>query len=71
MKDSLYSTAATLVGMGLSVPEASKAIVEVGNGMFGRSWKLNSDNKESFDSNTMPDDRNIRDKLRLIEAQSL
>ena len=71
VKDSVYSTAATLVGMGLSVPEAIKAIVEVGNGMFGRSWKLNSDNKESFDSNTMPDDRNIRDKLRLIEAQSL
>ena len=39
--------------------------------MFGRSWKLNSDNKKSFDSNTKPADQNIRDKLRLIEAQSL
>ena len=71
VKDSVYSTAAALVGMGLSVPDASKAIFEVGKGMFGRAWKLNFEDKDNFDSDTMPADQNIRDKLRLIEAQSL
>ena len=32
---------------------------------------MEADNKETFDSNTMPAEQNIWDKLWLIEAQSL
>ena len=71
VKDAVYYTIANLTGLGMSIPEATKAIVEVGNGLFGRSWKLQSDDTEVFDNNTMPSKGNIRDKLTLIETQSL
>lgn len=72
VKDKVYTTVAALVGIGLSVSEAGKAIVEVGKGMFDRKeWKEIGDNSETFDDNTMPANKNVRDKLRLIEAQSL
>ena len=72
VKDKVYTTLATLVGIGLSVNEASKAVVEVGKGMFDRNgWRELGDKTEGFDSNSMPDKRSIRDKLKLIEAQSL
>ena len=72
VKDKVYTTVAALVGIGLSVTEASKSVVEVGQGLFDRKeWKEFGDNSDTFDQDSMPENRNIRDKLRLIEAQSL
>ena len=40
VKDKVYTTVAALVGIGLSVTEASKSVVEVGQGLFDRKeWK--------------------------------
>ena len=47
VRDEVYTTLASLTGHGLSVRESCLAVVEVGNGMIGRQWK-------------MPDRRNIR-----------
>ena len=58
VKDEVYTTLASLTGHGLSVRESCLAVVEVGNGMMGRQWK-------------MPDRRNIREKMELIEAETL
>ena len=64
VKDKVYTTVAALVGIGLSVTEASKSVVEVGQGLFDRKeWKEFGDNSDTFDQ-----DSNIRDKLILIEA---
>ena len=71
VKDSLYLTLSSLVGKGLSIAEASDAVVVVGNGMFERKWKGNCDNVELLDIDTLPDRSAIRDKLNLIEAESL
>ena len=71
VKDKLYYTCANLAGRGFSIPESADAIVMVGNGMFERSWKSNSEDKDVIDNNTMPTNKNIREKLSLIETQSL
>lgn len=69
--DAVYYTCASLAGEGLSVNESVKAIVRVGNGLFGRQWKEFGDDDEQFDVNTMPHERNIREKMQLIETESL
>ena len=40
--------------------EVSTAVIEVGNGMFGRKWKRPEDSEESFDIDTSLNIRNIR-----------
>ena len=70
VRDELYKTVANLVGVSLSVGEASKSVVLVGNGMFNVGWKEH-DEGETIDIDTMPHHRNIFDKLKLIKAQSL
>ena len=39
--------------------------------MFGIKWKLSTDNDEAFDKDTLPTRKNIKEKLSLIEAESL
>ena len=39
LKEEFYQTIASLIGVGLSTPEAISAVVIVGNGMFGTKWK--------------------------------
>eukprot|EP00731_Ephydatia_muelleri_P029072 Em0020g716a len=51
--------------------EVSTAVIEVGNGMFGRKWKNPEGSEESFDIDTLPNIRNIRIALQQIETQSL
>ena len=51
--------------------EVSTAVIEVGNGMFGRKWKNPEGSEESFDIHTLPNIRNIRIALQQIETQSL
>ena len=70
VRDELYETIANLTGVGLSVREASKAIVITGNNMFNMEWKEH-DKGETIDIDTMPHHSNIFDKMKLIEAQSL
>lgn len=71
VKDETMVAIGNLVGEGLSVTEATKAVVEVGNVMFDRSWKIPSDDEQTFDIDTLPIKRNIREALRLQEAQDL
>ena len=71
VKDQLYLTISALSGRGMSLSECCNAVVEVANGMFGRQWKLPDINSEVFDMDTLPDIRNIRSKLQLVEAETL
>ena len=71
VKDTLYMTVSSLVGKGLSITEASIAVVEVGNGMFGRNWKVNSDDHDAISKDTLPTRKNIKEKLNLSEAETL
>ena len=70
MKEEFYQTVASLSGAGLSLQEASSAVVLVGNGLFGRSWKT-SDETNILDADTTPTKKHMREANRLIEAQSL
>lgn len=71
VRDDLYETIANLTGVGLSVGEAAKAVVITGNTMFKMKWKEHAEEEGTLDIDTMPHHRNIMDKLKLIEAQSL
>ena len=70
VKDSYYTTCATLSGEGFSLHECTTAVITVGNGMFGRKCKKDDD-KDSFDVDTAPEKIHLLEKLRQIEAQSL
>ena len=39
--------------------------------MMGRKWKMPDSESDTFDSDTLPDRRNIREKMELIEAETL
>ena len=69
--DKFYITCGNLVGHGMSLNESMNAIVEVGNGMFERSWKMPGTDPDKYDKNTLPDKRNIRQKLNLIETETM
>ena len=71
VSDKYYNTCADLAAAGLSLDECSSAVVIVGRGMFGRSWKKYDESKEFFDVDTVPQRRNLLEKLRQIEAQSV
>ena len=71
VRPEFYQTCAALIGLGLSISEASAAVVVVGNRMFGRSWKNPDDQKESFDSDTVPTTRNIRMALQSQEVEGM
>ena len=71
MHDEFYKTVANLSGRGLSVSESSAAVIEVGNSMFGRSWKYQAESDEIFDIDTVPTNKSIRKALHQIEAQNL
>ena len=71
VREEFYTTIANLSGKGLSISEASSAVIEVGNTMFKRSWKSAGECDEIFDKDTVPSTRSIREALNQIEAQSL
>ena len=71
VKQEFYQTCAALTGLGLSIPEASAAVVVVGNRMFGRSWKNADANDDTFDCDTVPTARNIRMALQLQEVEGM
>ena len=39
VREEVYKTMANLTGNGLSLDEACNALIDVGNGLFGRNWK--------------------------------
>ena len=45
--------------------------MEVGNTMFDRKWKAPNEENKTFDVDTLPDKRNIREALKMQEAQDL
>ena len=71
VRDEFYLTVSKLSGHGFSLAECMWAVVEVANGLFGRQWSLPSPDSDTFDVNTLPEKRNIRSKLQLIEAETL
>ena len=46
-------------------------MIEVGNGMFGRNWKVNCEDHDAISKDTLPTRKNIKEKLNLIEAETL
>ena len=46
VRDDFYQTCADLQGRGLGADECASAVVIVANGMFGRKWRLNSEDSE-------------------------
>ena len=70
VRENFYQTVASLSGAGLSLQEATSAVVLVGNGLFERNWKTN-DETDLLDKDTAPTKKQIREANRLIEAQSL
>lgn len=71
VRDDVYKALANLSGERLSLLESVKAIVEVANSFFGRTWKIPGEDDERFDIDTMPHEKNIREMLKMLEAQSL
>ena len=71
VKNEFYQTCADLAGYGLGADECSRAVVEVGNGMFGRKWKHNMDDSQTYDKDTAPGKKHIVESLSKIEAHSL
>ena len=71
VKDDFYQTCADLAGQGLGADECSRAVVVVGNGMFGRRWKHTTDDSDIFDKDTAPGKKHIVESLSKIEAHSL
>ena len=70
VREDFYQTMAALSGTGMSIAEATSAVVIVGKGMFGTNWK---DHEESdvMDVDTLPSKKAIRNAYKLMEAQSL
>ena len=71
VKDEFYNTCGFLSGEGYSLQECFTAMVNVGNGMFGRHWKECSEKEDTFSADTAPDKLKLIEKLRQLEAQSL
>ena len=45
VKDSIYHAITDLIGIGLSIPEAQKAVKIVSNKVFGRDFKIAEDSE--------------------------
>ena len=71
VKDVIYKALGNLSGEGLSLLVSVRAVVEVANVCFGRNWKVPADEDETFDNDTMPHSKNIREMIKMIEAQSM
>ena len=68
VRDEVYECLAELQGYGLSVNESTKSMICVAKKLFGRNWKQLEDNIDTFDKDTLPDEKNIRTAMTLIET---
>ena len=79
VREEIYLAACDLIGIGLSVREALKAVEIVSNRCFGRKFhqskeaaEIDEDESlEPIDQNTLPNERSVRDMAERIEAQGL
>ena len=75
VKDSVYLAITDLIGIGLSVPEAQKAVLIVSNRLFDRSFKIASDSlgpkSSTIDLDTLHSERSIRKVVDQVEAHGL
>ena len=75
VKDSIYLALTDLIGIGLSIPEAQKAVRNVSNRVFGRDFKIaeDHDNEElsSIDLDTLPNERSIRKLAEQVETHGM
>ena len=78
VKDSIYLAITDLIGIGLSIPEAQKAVKIVGNRVFQRKFKIAEDTDDDDDSelapldlDTLPNERSIRKVSEQVEAHGL
>ena len=70
--DKFYLAAGDLIGEGLSAREALLAIEIVSNRCFGRQFKqLENCKDDSYDQDTLPSKKAVRDMVERIEAQGL
>ena len=75
VKDSVYLAITDLIGIGLSIPEAQKAVLIVANRVFDRKFKIAevSDGPElsSIDLDTLPNERSIRKVAYQVETHGM
>ena len=71
VRDDVYKVLASLSGEGLSLLASIRAVDVVANGCFGRNWKIPAEEDDAFDKDSMPHKKNIREMLKMLEAQSL
>ena len=71
VRDGMYKAFANLSDERLSIMESMKALIEVTNTCFHRKWKDPLEESNSFDVDTMPHRKNIREIINMLEAQSL
>ena len=61
MKSKLHCTTHQAIG----------AVVEVANGMFNCQWKYHDEDKETYDLDTVPHHKNIREARKAVTALTL
>ena len=62
VKDSVYLAITDLIGIGLSIPEAQKAVLIVSNRLFAWDFKIedeDNDDMSLIDVDTIPSERSI------------
>ena len=76
VKDSIYLAITDLIGIGLSIQEAQKAVKIVSNRVFAREFKLAGeddvdDELSPIDLDTLPNERSIRKMTEQVETHGL
>ena len=76
VKDSIYLAITDLIGIGLSIAEAQKAVKIVSNRVFERKFKIlgeadDDDELSPIDLDTLPNERSIRKMSEQVETHGL
>ena len=74
VKENVYRAIADLKGKGLSLSEATEAVVVVGNRLFGRSWRVQGQETDEGGRDLrdeMPSFRSVQEAMTLMETQAL
>ena len=72
VKEEVYRAVADLKGKGMSLNEATQAVVTVANRLFDREWKVQEKEKKRSDlRDSMPSFRSVQEAMVLMETQAL
>ena len=74
VKENIYRAIADLKGRGMSLSEATQAVVLVGNRLFGRSWRVQGQETDEGGRDLrdeMPSFRSVQEAMTLMETQAL